>query len=43
VDLSDTTITASAFGFWIEDYDASAEAIDGNTFGYAIGRFKINA
>ena len=43
VDISDITIVASAFGFWIEDFDASAQAVDGNTFGYAIGRFKINA
>ncbi len=43
VDLTDTTITASALGFWIEDYDDSAEAVDGNTYGYAIGHFRINA
>ena len=43
IDISDTTIVASAFGFWVEDFDASAQAIDGNTFGYAIGRWKINA
>lgn len=43
VDISDTTITASAFGFWVEDFDACAEAVAANTYGYAIGRFKINA
>ncbi len=43
LDIADTTITAGEIAFWIEDFDACAEAVDGNTYGYAIGRFRMAA
>jgi hypothetical protein len=36
VDVSDTTVTG--YGFLVEGFDASTEAVAANTFGYAIGR-----
>lgn len=38
IDISDTTI-ASGPGFFIDEIDASSDAIDVNTYGYAIGHF----
>lgn len=43
IDISDTTIGTGTFAFWIEDFDASADAVDGNTYGYAIGSFRVGA
>ena len=43
LDISDTTIATGTYAFWCEDFDASAEAVDGNTYGYAIGSFRIGA
>jgi hypothetical protein len=43
LDTADTTIGTGTWAFWIEDFDASAEAIDGNVYGYAIGRFRVGA
>jgi len=43
LDIADTTIGTGTIAFWIEDYDASTEAVDGNTYGYAIGRFRMGA
>jgi len=40
IDISDTTLTAGVLAFLVDDYDISAEAIDGNTYGYAIGHFQ---
>jgi hypothetical protein len=40
IDISDTTLVAGSKVFIVDDFDASAEAIDGNTYGYAIGHFK---
>lgn len=42
IDISDTTIVAGALGFFVDDFDASADAVDGNTYGYAIGHFVMN-
>lgn len=41
IDLSDTTITAGHLGFMVDDFDASAEAVAANTYGYAIGHFQV--
>ena len=41
IDLSDTAITAGHIGFMIDDFDASAEAVSANTYGYAIGHFQV--
>ena len=41
IDLEDTITTG--IGFFIEDFDGSAEAIVANAMGYAIGRFKVQA
>ncbi|MFA6067534.1 MAG: hypothetical protein WC810_03035 [Janthinobacterium sp.] len=41
IDISDSTIVASALGFLVDDFDASAAAVAANTDGYAIGRFII--
>jgi hypothetical protein len=38
IDISDTTIAAGP-GFFIDEIDISAEAIDANMYGYAIGHF----
>ena len=38
IDISDTTIAAGP-GFFIDAIDASADAVDANTYGYAIGHF----
>lgn len=38
IDISDTTIAAGP-GFMIDEIDISADAIDANTYGYAIGHF----
>lgn len=43
LDISDTTIATGTMAFWVEDFDACAEAVDGNTYGYAIGRFRVGA
>lgn len=43
LDIADTTIGTGTWAFWCEDFDASAEAVDGNTYGYAIGRFRVGA
>ena len=43
VDISDTTIATGTVAFLVEDFDASTEAVDGNTYGYAIGSFRIGA
>ncbi len=43
VDLADTTIPTGGIALWVEDFDACAEAVDGNTYGYAIGRFRVFA
>jgi hypothetical protein len=43
LDIADVTIATGTFALWVEDFDASTEAVDGNTFGYAIGRFRVNA
>jgi hypothetical protein len=43
LDIADTTIGTNTVGFHIEDFDASAEAIDGATLGYAIGTFILRA
>jgi len=43
LDCADTTIGTGTFAFWVEDFDACAEAVDGNTYGYAIGRFRVGA
>jgi len=43
LDIADAACATGTVGFWIEDFDASAEAIDGNTLGYAIGSFRIAA
>ena len=40
IDLSDVTLVAGSKVFVVDDFDASADAIDGNTYGYAIGHFK---
>ncbi len=29
------------WAFWVEDFDASAEAVAAHTYGYAIGRFRV--
>lgn len=39
IDISDTL--TEGIVFFIEDIDVSAEAIDGNAYGYAIGRFRV--
>ena len=39
VDISDVTI-AAGMGFFIDDFDASTEAVAVNTSGYAIGHFR---
>jgi hypothetical protein len=39
IDLTDAVTTG--LGFFIDDLDASTEAIDGNTYGYAIGHFGL--
>lgn len=41
IDISDTIVTAGAKIFCVDDYDISADAIDGNTYGYAIGHFAL--
>jgi len=41
IDISDTV--TEGIGFRIDDIDVSADAIDGNTFGYAIGHFEVIA
>lgn len=38
IDISDEVTEGLAF--FIEDYDASTEAVAANTYGYAIGRFR---
>ncbi len=43
VDVSDSTIPTGAIALFVEDFDACAEAIDGNAYGYAIGRFRVFA
>jgi len=43
LDIADTTIVTDTFGFHVEDFDASAEAVDGAAFGYAIGTFILRA
>jgi len=43
LDIADVTIVTGTIAFWVEDFDISTEAIDGNTFGYAIGRFRVGA
>lgn len=43
VDVADSTIPTGGIALWLEDFDACAEAVDGNTYGYAIGRFRIFA
>jgi len=43
VDIADTTIATGTIAFFIEDFDASTEAQDGNTYGYAVGSFRIGA
>lgn len=43
LDIADTACATGSVGFWVEDFDACAEAIDGTTYGYAIGRFRIAA
>ena len=40
IDISDTTLVAGSKAFVVDDFDACAEAIDGNTYGYAIGHWK---
>lgn len=35
------TVVGEGIGFFIEDIDISSEAIVANTYGYAIGRFKV--
>jgi len=40
IDLADTTGVASAVGFFIDDFDASTEAVAVTTYGYAIGHFE---
>ena len=40
IDISDTTLVAGSMAFVVDDFDASAGAVDGNTYGYAIGHFK---
>lgn len=42
IDISDTAIVAGALGFFVDDFDASAEAVAANTYGYAIGHFVLN-
>lgn len=39
VDISDTTGAGNAKGLFIDEIDASAEAVAVNTYGYAIGHF----
>jgi len=39
IDLSDTI--TEGIGFMIDDFDASAEAVAINTYGYAIGHFVV--
>lgn len=39
IDISDTV--TEGIGFRIDDIDISAEAIDANTYGYAIGHFEV--
>lgn len=39
IDISDTTGASQALGFYIDEIDASAEAVAVNTYGYAIGHF----
>jgi len=41
IDISDTTIVAGSYGFFIDDIDVSAEAIVANAYGYAIGHFQM--
>lgn len=41
IDISDVTITAGWLGFLVDDFDASAEAVAANTYGYAIGHFQV--
>jgi hypothetical protein len=41
VDISDTTITAGAYAFFVDDIDVSADAVAANTYGYAIGHFQM--
>lgn len=43
VDVSDATIATGGIALWVEDFDASAEAVESNTYGYAIGRFRVFA
>jgi len=43
VDSSDSTIPTGAIALWVEDFDACAEAVAANTYGYAIGRFRVFA
>ena len=40
IDINDTGLQAGAKAFVVDDFDASAEAIDGNVYGYAIGHWK---
>jgi hypothetical protein len=35
------TATATDYGFKVDAIDVSADAIKGNTYGYAIGHFDI--
>lgn len=41
IDISDAVTTG--IGFWIEEIDVSTEAVAANTYGYAIGRFRVQA
>jgi len=42
LDLADAAPATHTKGFLVEDFDASAGAIDGNAYGYAIGRFVLS-
>jgi hypothetical protein len=43
VDSSDATVPTGGIALFVEDIDVSAEAIDANAYGYAIGRFRVFA
>ena len=43
VNDSDSTIPTGAIAIWVEDFDACTEAVAANTYGYAIGRFRVFA
>ena len=41
IDIGDTTMTVPVMGFFIDDFDACAEAVAATTYGYAIGHFIV--